>query len=286
MLQLFARAGVALVPGASRLPFVAGSGNEIPDLSLVLNDVSVDRDRLAAYCRVCGFSLRDELPATYPHMLAFPLQLALMTDGSFPFPAVGLVHISNSITQRRPVRVGEKLSLRVGASKLEPHPRGRKFSLLTEARVGDEVVWEEVSTNLRRGTGGSASEGAEGTRGPRDKPPAVAEWRLPGDLGRRYAAVSGDHNPIHIHPLTARLFGFRSAIAHGMWTKARCLAALEGRLPAAYTVSVEFRRPILLPATVAFAEAPLPAAGGPGVEFSVRDAKKGEPHLDGSVRFG
>src|SRR5512135_250130 len=135
MLPLFGRAGLAMLPGASKLPFVSGGGREIPDLTLVLNDVAVDRDRLAAYDRVCGFSVRDELPATYPHMLAFPLHLALMTDSSFPFAAIGLVHIYNRLVQHRPVLASERLSVRVWSGPLEPHPRGRQFSILTEARV-------------------------------------------------------------------------------------------------------------------------------------------------------
>jgi acyl dehydratase len=236
-------------------------------------------------------------------MLAFPLHLALMTDGSFPFPAIGLVHISNRIRVVRPIRVTEELTVRVWPGELQPHPRGRQFSVFSEARVGEEVVWEEESVNLRRGgsggsegTGGSegaggsgGSEGAGGSdggaagrRSPNEPLPATATWRLPADLGRRYASVSGDFNPIHVHPLTARLFGFPTAIAHGMWTKARSLAALQGTLPDAYTVEVSFRRPILLPATVEFAEA---AVDG-GLRFAVRDAKKGTPHLDGSVTFG
>jgi acyl dehydratase len=214
------------------------------------------------------------LPATYPHILAFPLHLALMTDGRFPFPAIGLVHISNEIKQRRPISASEQLSLRVSSTQIEPHPRGRQFSILTEATVDGEVVWDEVSTNLKRGGG----EGGSGRREQEQSEPlpTTATWRLPGDLGRRYAAVSGDMNPIHIHPLTARLFGFQAAIAHGMWTKARCLAALESRLPDAFTVEVAFRRPILLPATVEFAEE--------GDRFEVRDGKKGTPHLDGSLK--
>ncbi len=274
MLALFARAGAAMIPGASRLPFVGGAGSrEVPDLTLVLDGVSVDRDRLTAYDRVCGFSLRDELPATYPHMLAFPMQLALMTDPSFPFPAIGLVHIYNKITQYRPVRADEVLSLRVWASPVQAHPRGRQFSLKSEARVGEELVWEETSTNLRRGSG--SSESASSPEVPSaDQLPASATWKLPGDLGRRYGSVSGDYNPIHVHPLSARLFGFPSAIAHGMWTKARCLASLEPRLPGAFTVEVAFRKPIILPATVQFVE------DGES-RFGVRDARKGTPHLDG-----
>jgi len=278
-LPMFARAGAALVPGASKLPFLGGGGRGIPDLTLVLNDVEVDRDRLASYSRVCGFSLRDAIPATYPHILAFPLQLSLMTDPSFPFPAIGLVHIYNKITQHRPIRASERLSLRVWATPIKPHPRGQQFSLRSEARVGEELVWEEVSTNLRRGRSG-ASETAPAPEVPSTEDlPAAASWRLPGDLCRRYGAVSGDLNPLHIHSRSARLFGFPSAIAHGMWTKARCLAALEPWLPDAFTVEVAFRKPILLPATVEFAsEEP-----GGELRFAVRGAQKATPHLDGAV---
>ncbi|MDQ6745968.1 MAG: hypothetical protein M3Z27_08170 [Actinomycetota bacterium] len=282
MLPLFARAGAAMVPGASRLPFVGGGGRELPDLTLTLQEVEVDRRRLAAYDRVCGFDVGDTLPATYPHMLAFPLQLSLMTDGSFPFAAIGLVHIANRIVAHRRIGAGERLSLRVWADDLEPHPRGQQFLLRSEARAGDELVWEEVSTNLRRGEGSG-----EGSRRGEDLPSAedleaTSTWKLPGDLGRRYAAVSGDYNPIHVHPLSARLFGFPAAIAHGMWTKARCLAALAPRLPGAFTVEVAFRKPILLPATVELAS----SAGEAGIQFGVRDARKQTPHLGGRVSFG
>ena len=283
MLPLFARAGVAMVPGIARLPFIGGgarNGAQAPDLTLTLPEVTVDRQRLAAYDRVCGFGLTDALPATYPHMLAFPLHLKLMTDPSFPFGAIGLVHIYNRITQHRPIAADEVLSVKVWCGPIEPHPRGRQFSIHTEAHAGDELVWEEVSTNLRRGSGGD--EGAPTADVPSAKElPQAAVWQLPGDLGRRYGSVSGDLNPIHIHPLTARLFGFPSAIAHGMWTKARCLAALQERLPPAYTVEVAFKRPILLPATVVFAEQQAPNAIG----FGVRDQRKDTPHLDGRVAF-
>jgi acyl dehydratase len=277
MAPLFARAGAGMIPGASKLPFVSGGSSDVPDLTLLRKEVAVDRDRLAAYDRVCGFALGNELPPTYPHIIAFPMQLALMTDGSFPFPAIGLVHIYNKITVHRPVLVGESLSLRVSATPVEPHPRGKQFSLMTEVSVGGEVVWEELSTNLRRGGGSSDGASAPDVPSASELSPA-ATWKLPGDLGRRYGSVSGDLNPIHMHPLSARLFGFKSAIAHGMWTKARCLAALEPRLPDAFTVEVSFRKPILLPATVQFVE-------GDG-RFGVLDPKKGSSHVDGRLSVG
>jgi acyl dehydratase len=282
-LPMFARAAAALVPGASRLPFVAGGGGEMPDLELAMNDVVVEVDRLAAYNRVCGFSLRDELPVTYPHILAFPLHLALMTDGQFPFGAVGLVHVRNKITQHRPVLSSEVMSVRVRAGAISDHPAGQQFPLLTEVRVGDELVWEEESVNLR--VGGDArppkSRGGRRPAGAAERElPLVAQWRLPGDLGRRYAAVSGDSNPIHMHPLSAKLFGFPSAIAHGMWTKARSLAAMEGHLPDAFKVSVTFKKPLVLPATVAFCEA---VAEDGKVSFEVRGVRSGKSHLSGVV---
>jgi acyl dehydratase len=268
-----------MIPGASRLPFVAGSAREVPDLTLVRREVSVDRNHLAAYAKVCGFAVGDELPVTYPHILAFPLHLALITDGSFPLPAIGLIHIYNQITQRRRIGIDETLSLRVWATPIEPHPRGRQFSLRTEARVGDEIVWEGTSTNLRRGSGSSEDASAPSVASAEDLPQA-AIWTLPGDLGRRYGSVSGDMNPIHLHSLSARLFGFPSAIAHGMWTKARCLAAMGNQLPESFTVSVAFKRPILLPAKVQFVE----GDEGPNrFRFGVRDPAKGAPHLDGSL---
>jgi len=260
--------GRAVLTGFTR------KGGALPDTVYELPSVTVRPEHLAAYNRVCGFRLTDELPATYPHMLSFPLQVKLMTDPNFPFPLVGSVHLANRITQTRPLRIDEQLSLRVHVENLRDHPKGRQFDMISEASVAGELVWTDVSTYLRRG-GGSGESSEE--RAPAPEPTAI--WHVPGDIGRRYAEVSGDRNPIHLHPLTARLFGFPRAIAHGMWSKARCLAAFEGRLPEAYTVDVRFKAPVLLPAKVGFAA----QSGESGWEFQLFDARKGKPHLAGSI---
>lgn len=278
--MIYARAALGALPGAGHLPFLAGGGGEMPDLQLELADVATDPERLAEYCRVCGFTLRDELPPTYPHILAFPLHMALLTDSRFPFPAVGMVHVTNRITQHRPIAAGERLSLHVELGALEPHPKGRTFPLITRAHVGDELVWEGRAVNLRRG-GGSADAAAGGPDAPEPAELRMeASWSLPGDLGRRYAGVSGDRNPIHLYGVTAKAFGFPRQIAHGMWTKARCLAALEPRLPGAFTVDVAFKRPLLLPSRVELMSS---EPGVNPVEFEVRSARDGAPHLRGSV---
>jgi hypothetical protein len=283
ILPLYARAALPMIPGASLLPFVPGGGGEIPaGLDLELTGVKAEAADVAAYARVCGFSLRDTLPPTYPHMLAFPLHMAVMSDGSFPFGAVGLVHVENSIVQKRPIGIDEKMTIRVRPTQLQPHPKGKTFSLETEVLVGGEVVWESTSTMLRRGKpAGDAPKGKGGKSfEPLDDAPSSAEWKLPGDLGRRYAGVSGDRNPIHMHSLTAKPLGFPGAIAHGMWTKARALAQLQSELPDSFEVEVRFRKPVLLPARVLFAE----QDNGKEILFAVRDARKGTPHLDGRVQ--
>jgi acyl dehydratase len=276
ILPLYARAAAPLIPGASLLPFVPGRSRGIPEIELSLVGTAPDLDAVAAYSRVCGFTLRDQLPPTYPHVLAFPLQMAVMADGRFPFGAVGLVHIENRIVQRRPIGIGEALTIHVQPTQLQSHPRGRIFSLLTEVQVGDEKVWEGVSTMLHRSR---KSNNPEGKTEKATELQTSGEWELGGDLGRRYGAVSGDRNPIHMHALTAKPLGFPRAIAHGMWTKARCLAALESRLPDAFAVDVRFRKPILLPGRVEFAS----AADEGEIAFAVRDAKRGTPHLEGHV---
>ncbi|ASR38730.1 hypothetical protein BAY61_31215 [Prauserella marina] len=251
-------------------------GAALPDIEYVRHGVVADVDAVAAYNRVCGFGLGDELPATYPHILAFPLQMALMTEQAFPFPLLGMVHVRNRITQSRSLRLGEPLTLRVGARSLRPHEKGTQFDVVSEALVGEEPVWEDVSTYLRRGKTGAASSGSGVQLAP---PSPDAVWRVPGDIGRRYAVVSGDRNPIHLHPLTARLFGFRSAIAHGMWTKARILAAFEGRLPGEFTVDVRFKQPVLLPAKVAFTT----WHTEDGWAFELWNARKPRPHASGTI---
>jgi acyl dehydratase len=279
ILPLYARAAAPMIPGASLLPFVPGGGGEIPQLDLVLEGVRADSADVAAYAKVCGFALRDSLPVTYPHVLAFPLHMAVMADGAFPFGAVGLVHVENRIEQHRRIGSDEKLAIRVRPTALAPHAKGQTFSLLTEVSVDGEKVWESTSTMLRRGKGDPAASAGETFLTVSPTAPASAEWKLGGDLGRRYAGVSGDRNPIHMHSLTAKPLGFPSAIAHGMWTKARCLAALDSRLPDAFAVDVRFRKPILLPSRVEFAS----ATEGEQIAFAVRNARKQTPHLDGLV---
>ncbi|WP_202967654.1 MULTISPECIES: MaoC/PaaZ C-terminal domain-containing protein [Aeromicrobium] len=277
-LPLMLKAALPALPVVGSLPGVKHASGTVPDLVLERRGVGTDPAHLERYLEVCAFPRAEHLPVTYPHMAAFGLHMALMTDTSFPFAPMGLVHLRNRITQHRPIGLDETFDVSVHAADLRPHPKGRLVDVLTTVTVGDEVVWDETMTLFSRGRGGDAEtstpvlDGVEAPRG-------VVHWRLAGNLGRRYGAVSGDRNPIHLYPVTAKAFGFPTNIAHGMWTKARSLAALQNRLPDAFTVDVEFKKPVLLPTTVVFGS----DASDDGIVFGVRAQKKDVTHLVGRV---
>ena len=259
------------------------SGDSLPDTEMVRRHVTIDRDDVAAYAEVCGFSLTDTLPPTYLHMLAFPLSVQIMAARDFPFALAGLVHVRNRITQHRPVGADEVVDVRVHLADLRPHPKGRQFDVVARVEVDDELVWSSRSTYLKRGRSDDSAPTDDGGAAAVDVAalPMTSRWKVPADIGRRYGAVSGDRNPIHMSSLAAKGFGFPKAIAHGMWSKARCLAALEGRLPEAFEVDVLFKLPILLPATVEYATRPDDGAW----EFALRSRGSGggKPHLAGVV---
>ena len=288
-----------LLRGALRSPFRRRPSPAAtrPGTRLVLPGRRVDLARLCAYERVCGFPAgegggEDTLPLTYPHVLGFPLAMRLMSGPGFPLPLLGLVHTSIEITRHAPLPAHGTYELAVRVDGFRPHRRGTEAVVHTGVRAGDGggggggVVWESVSTYLARhrvrggpgetpapqGPGTDAGTGAGA--GPL---PAVAEWRLADDIGRRYGAVSGDRNPIHLHRLSARLFGFPRAIAHGMWTVARCLAAVGVPPGGAVRARADFRAPVLLPGAVVY------GADGSG-RFELRDGSRRERvHVAGEV---
>ncbi|MCA1781058.1 MAG: MaoC family dehydratase [Dermatophilaceae bacterium] len=220
----------------------------LPDTTLELADLTVDRDHLATYQKVCGWGVSDVLPHTYPHVLGFPLQASLMARSDFPLPLAGLVHVENVITVHRRLTADDPLTIAVQAENLRPHPKGTVVDLVTEVDSDGDRVWEGRSTYLARGRSNPDASASEPVPIPTGV--AAARWRLPGDLGRTYASVSGDVNPIHLYPLTAKAMGFPRAIAHGMWTYARTLAAFGPSADGPSTSHVWFRKPVLLPGAV------------------------------------
>ncbi|THA27642.1 hypothetical protein E4198_10485 [Streptomyces sp. RKND-216] len=287
-------------------------GAALPARVLTAPSVRIDVRHVAAYAEVCGFPPTGgtgPLPPTYPHLLGFPLAMRLLAGADFPFPVLGLVHTGIEVAQRRALRPDDRPEIRVHTEGLAPHRRGTAFRVVTSARLDGAEVWFSRSTYLCRhrrpdaapGTGGAARTDRTDTADRTDRAgdtaplPVRAEWRLPGDLGRRYGAVSGDRNPIHLHPLTARAFGFPRALAHGMWTFARCLAETSGTGAGTgtgattgtghrerLTAHARFAAPVLLPGEVV-----LLAGDGAEGPFALRDSRdRARLHVSGKVSSG
>ena len=254
------------------------TGSTLPEQGLRCR-VSIDPKHVAAYRKVCGFTDSPILPATYPHILAFGVQMQLLTDSNFPFPLLGLIHLNNRIRIHRPLGGVSELSISVHTQNLKPHPKGATFDLVTSVEDSLGLLWEAESRMLCRGVKleGDAEDHAQPSP---TKVNELTRWKAPADIGRRYARVSGDYNPIHLSALTAKLFGFPQAIAHGLWNKARTLAALSEHLPAAnIEIDVEFKKPVRLPGEVTL----LASAAGSSGELWLKGAGDIE-HIVGKWR--
>lgn len=249
----------------------------LPQVEYVVDSFKVDQKHLKAYNEVCGFKNNGYIPAIYLAVLSQSLQMHMMTAEAFPFPILGLVHIRNQLKQYRKVGVNEQLTLSCKFGELQPHDKGVQFDFITTAQVGNEVVMEGLTTYLSRQKTGSKPAAKAAESAVPDYVPA-GQWDVSENTGRRYALTSGDFNLIHIHALTAKAFGFKQAIAHGMWSKAKALAHIQ--LPDAYEADVWFKLPMYLPSQVEF----LTAQQAQNTDFLIRSKKNQKPHVSGSIR--
>lgn len=257
-----------------------GATAALPEVKLVRQEVTLDAAHIERYARVCGFRMSQGVPPTYVHMLAFPLQMKMMTAPNFPWSVMGLVHLGNTIEQHRALQPGQKLTIEVFSGDLQAHEKGQVFSLISRATRAGELVWESTSYYLRMGV--RTPRGTPYQSALVDPTPLSrqADWQARADIGRRYGSVSGDINPIHLSAVTAKLFGFKRAIAHGMWTKARTLATLLPQEPVDHVLAqIEFKTPLFLPGRATL------WTGQPerGVIFEVRNGRGDKPHLRGKL---
>lgn len=271
--SLYLKAALGAVPLGKR-------GSAIPDRAIELNGLRVDPEHLAAYCRATGLRFSDALPLTYPFILTFPVVMQLVVARDFPFVAVGAVHAENLIERTRDISVAEPLDITAHIENLREHPKGLLVDAISEIRVGRELVWRQVTTFLHQQRT-SLSGGPKAEPKPDEvPPPPLLTWRPDQQQISRYAAASGDRNPIHVSALGAKAFGFPKPIAHGMWSAAKILGAVEGRVPGKVAYAVKFGKPILLPSSVnVYADR---VEGG--WDLALRNPKKGYPHLTGTLR--
>lgn len=235
-----------LKAAASRAPGLR-AGQTIPAIQASVEQVMLSPRKLERYRKLCGFGDSQSLPLTVPHILASSLHLAVITHPKFPLRPAGLVHVRNEVRQHRAIDVGQPLDIEVSVEGHRVVDAGIEFDLITKVSDGRPgVAWESISTNLKRG--GGKGKGGGWTPPDLSDYDAIAQWKAPESIGRRYGILAGDINPIHMHALTAKAFGFPRAIAHGMWTFARCAAEIVGSNPGGgVSFSASFKRPLLLP---------------------------------------
>lgn len=255
-------------------------GDHLPTRTLTVEDLPVDRTNVAAYAAVTGLRYGNTVPLTYPFVLTFPTVMSLLTGFDFPFPAMGSVHVENRITQYRPISVTDTVRIKVHAENLREHRKGLLVDVVTDINVGNEHAWHQVTTFLhQQRTSLSGAPKPPPQKQPKLPPPNAIVAITPGTI-RRYADVSGDHNPIHTHSIGAKLFGFPNVIAHGMFSAATILANIEARLGPSVSYSVRFGKPVVLPTTTALYVNQV----DDGWDLTLRNAAQGYPHVTGQVR--
>jgi acyl dehydratase len=264
---------------AGSLPLVQRS-DKLPDRTVTVEELPIDQANVAAYAAVTGLRFGNNVPLTYPFALAFPSVMSLVSGFDFPFAAMGAVHTENHITQYRPIGVTDTVGVRVHTENLREHRKGLLVDLVTDINVGSDPAWHQVTTFLhQQRTSLSDEPKSPPQKQPKPPPPSTVLRVSPGQI-RRYAFVGGDHNPIHMSPIAAKLFGFPSVIAHGMFSAAAVLANIEGRLPDAVKYSVRFAKPVVLPASMGL----YVDERDEGWDLTLRNLAKGYPHLNGKIR--
>ncbi|MGB9224497.1 MaoC/PaaZ C-terminal domain-containing protein [Mycobacterium sp.] len=264
---------------AGALPVVP-RGDQLPNRTVTVEELPIDHTNVAAYASVTGLRYGNNVPLTYPFALTFPSVMALVTGFDFPFAALGSVHLGNHITQYRPIAVTDTVGVRVHAENLREHRKGLLVDLVTDVSVGNDTAWHQVTTFLHQQRTSLSDEPKPPPQKQPKLPPPSSILRITPSKIRRYAAVGGDHNPIHTNPIAAKLFGFPTVIAHGMFSAAAVLANIEARFPEAVRYSVRFAKPVVLPANAGL----YVEEDGNGWELALRNVAKGYPHLTASVR--
>lgn len=254
--------------------------------TIFLNQYAPDQDAILQYKKVCGFSnvYEDPLPVSYLQTLFLNLIGKYITSPFFPINPLGLIQIFQSFAQKRPIHSREVLDLSCTLAQLSMSEKGIESHFSLKALSENQVVWEGMSTYFTRG------KQQREKKSKKEKVLSIYETILvPPDTGRRYASVSGDYNPPHLYPLLARLFGFRKAIAHGMWCLARAMASLErahgGQPPS--RLEAFFKLPVFLPATITlgYERQTGITTAEEIILFELRDKVKMLPHVKGQMTF-
>ncbi len=281
-------------------------------VKVVFDNVRPDTKKIQQYKRICGFTppinmgsnennQDTTIPISYFQTLFVGLLGKFITTAHFPIKPMGLIQIGQSFRQKRPVTTDEILDLSCQLYEVTKTPKGIITQFLLEVESDNIILWQGISTFFTR----SKNKLPKG-KGNKRKEEAFLEIKetifVPRNTGIQYASVSGDYNPHHLYGFTAKMIGFKDPIAHGMWSLARVIASMEKQYGAHYPLEADaqFKLPIFMPAAVTLGQAPAKTitdktktdkirSVGMGsetrIDFELRDARKGLPHLKGRFAF-
>lgn len=264
------------------------SGEEVPRIEAKVDDVVVDRKAAEEYDDVCGLPHAPVVAPTFLHVLAAPLHLQIISHDAFPFKALGLVHVRNTIKAYKPIERGSVVNIEAFVEGKEEARSGYEFDLVTCVHQGGELVWEESTVVLHRTKTSKSDDKKKRKRHDTPHPGLDGDdilrstpWNVPADMGRQYAGVSGDYNPIHLFSLTAKAFGFKRQIVHGMWSQARVLGDLVDDLDifAPLELEIAFKKPLTLPARPVLTT----REAGEGIDYELRKADQEKLFLEGNA---
>ncbi|BFT29732.1 hypothetical protein D210916BOD24_09080 [Alteromonas sp. D210916BOD_24] len=216
----------------------------------------VDNVHYGLFCQEVQWPVSEQIHPLYLQMLSLPLQMQCLLDKQSPFPLLGLIHAGNQVSVLGDCNLSDAFECRVRFHDVRPHHRGWELDVLLEAWQAGQLVYRAISSYLVKVKAVHVAPKISQVESHDDcdteQKVCIGEVTLPAATGRRYAKLSGDYNPIHLTGLTAKLFGFKKPIAHGMWTLARAVSAFVEHNEHVYITQVgcKFKRPVYLPSEI------------------------------------
>lgn len=220
------------------------------------NTLKIDNAHYCSFCQEVDWPASEHPHPLYLQMLSLPLQMQCLLDKKSPFPLLGLIHAANKVSILEHVDLSEPVECRVRFHDVRPHNRGWEVDVMLEGLQSGQLVYRSISSYLVKIKAVHvaplvARKEVDDDCDMQDRE-RIQALSVNANTGRRYAKLSGDYNPIHLSRITAKAFGFKQSIAHGMWTLSRAISSFVSHQENVESLHVEevscrFKKPVFLP---------------------------------------
>jgi len=187
----------------------------------------MDTGHLTEFLRLTGLSAGRGLPVLYPQVLAFRLQMAVITHPEFPLPIWGALQVRNHLLLRRPISPWAVVDVETKISGQRILEKGAEADLHTVLHSNGVPAWEGITTFYYRGSFGGSDRPSEMAKGPVVGSTQADAWTTGRGGGRRFAGLTGDYNGIHYWNWYARRYGFSRAFHHPQAVVGKCMARVR-----------------------------------------------------------